>query len=95
MFSFLADYKSRPEVTILKNFSLTVQPGSTVALVGESGSGKSSIIKLLERFYDPIDGTVSLDGKPLKDLNVPFLRKHIGIVTQVNPPPLPFLSPPP
>ena len=55
---------------ILKNFSLDVLPGTTVALVGQSGSGKSTIVKLLERFYDPVAGVVSLDGRDIKQLNV-------------------------
>jgi ABC-type multidrug transport system fused ATPase/permease subunit len=80
----ISDYPRRPDVPILKNFSLKVEPGATVALVGESGSGKSTIIKLLERFYDPVVGDVYLDGKKITDLNIGWLRKQIGIVSQVH-----------
>ncbi|ORY44695.1 multidrug resistance protein 1 variant [Rhizoclosmatium globosum] len=75
-------YPQRAEVPILKKFSLRVEAGKTVALVGASGSGKSTIVKLLERFYDPVAGTVSVDGINVRDLNVGWLRKQIGIVSQ-------------
>ncbi|KAK9766045.1 hypothetical protein K7432_005165 [Basidiobolus ranarum] len=75
-------YPSRPDVPILKGINLTVAPGQTVALVGTSGSGKSTIIQLLERFYDPLDGEVLLDGRPIKSLNVHWLRRQIGLVSQ-------------
>ncbi|KAJ3281509.1 (ABC) transporter, partial [Blyttiomyces sp. JEL0837] len=73
-------YPQRADVPILKEFSLKIQPGQTVALVGASGSGKSTIVKLLERFYDPVSGSVFLDNKDIKSLNVSWLRKQIGIV---------------
>lgn len=75
-------YPSRPSVQVLKNFSATFPPGKTVALVGSSGSGKSTIVQLLERFYDPASGTVSLDGRDLRSLNVRWLRQQIGYVSQ-------------
>ncbi|KAI8928866.1 P-loop containing nucleoside triphosphate hydrolase protein [Entophlyctis helioformis] len=75
-------YPSRTDVPILKNFNLTVSSGQTVALVGASGSGKSTIVKLVERFYDPVNGIVTLDGQNVKDLNVAWLRQQIGIVSQ-------------
>jgi len=75
-------YPTRSDVPILKNFILDVQPGTTVALVGQSGSGKSTIVKLLERFYDPVSGGVSLDGRDIKTLNVSWLRQQIGMVSQ-------------
>ncbi|CAG8596178.1 9116_t:CDS:10, partial [Ambispora leptoticha] len=75
-------YPQRPEVTVLKNFSLTIEPGQTVALVGSSGSGKSTIISLLERFYDPISGSIILDGEDIKDINIKSLRTQIGLVGQ-------------
>jgi ABC-type multidrug transport system fused ATPase/permease subunit len=75
-------YPSRPDVPILKHFNLTVKAGSTVALVGPSGSGKSTIVKLVERFYDPVSGTLTLDGVDTRDLNVAWMRQHIGFVTQ-------------
>ncbi|KAJ3106312.1 ATP-binding cassette, sub-B (MDR TAP), member 4 [Phlyctochytrium planicorne] len=75
-------YPQRPDVPILKKFSLTVKPAQTVALVGASGSGKSTIVKLLERFYDPVSGSVTLDGHDIKELNVAWLRDQIGFVGQ-------------
>ncbi|KAH9271543.1 hypothetical protein BASA83_006149 [Batrachochytrium salamandrivorans] len=75
-------YPTRVDVPILKNFSLTVKEGNTVALVGASGSGKSTIAKLVERFYDPVSGSVSLDGRNIKELNVTWLRQQIGMVSQ-------------
>ncbi|KAK9687675.1 hypothetical protein K7432_014694 [Basidiobolus ranarum] len=75
-------YPSRPDVPILKGINLTVEPGHTVALVGASGSGKSTIIQLLERFYDPIQGEIFLDGVPINTLNVHWLRRQIGLVSQ-------------
>ncbi|EUC60222.1 multidrug resistance protein [Rhizoctonia solani AG-3 Rhs1AP] len=76
------DYPSRPDVRILKDLTLTFEAGKTAALVGASGSGKSTIIALIERFYDPLSGSVLLDGVDLKDLNVRWLRSQIGLVSQ-------------
>eukprot|EP00474_Spongospora_subterranea_P008970 CRZ09428.1 hypothetical protein [Spongospora subterranea] len=75
-------YPARPNVKVLNGFTLTIQPGTTVALVGQSGSGKSTIIQLVERFYDPAAGTVTLDGRPLTSLNLNWLRQNIGLVQQ-------------
>ena len=75
-------YPSRPEVVVARNFSLEVLPGQTVALVGPSGCGKSTTVALLERFYDPEQGVVKIDGKDVKCLNVQSLRSHIGLVSQ-------------
>eukprot|EP01134_Creolimax_fragrantissima_P004039 CFRG4039T1 len=75
-------YPSRPLQKILQGYTLDIPKGSTVALVGESGSGKSTIISLIERFYDPIVGHVFLDGVDLTDLNVNWLRQQIGLVGQ-------------
>ncbi|CAB4481222.1 uncharacterized protein OCT59_003157 [Rhizophagus irregularis] len=75
-------YPSRPDVQVLKDFSLTIEPGQTVALVGSSGSGKSTIVGLLERFYNPISGSITLDGEDIKNLNVKSLRTQIGLVGQ-------------
>ncbi|KAI8823977.1 P-loop containing nucleoside triphosphate hydrolase protein [Fimicolochytrium jonesii] len=75
-------YPSRPDVPILKDFSLNIKAGTTVALVGASGSGKSTIVKLVERFYNPIAGSVTLDGRDISSLNVGWLRRQIGIVSQ-------------
>ena len=67
-------YPSRPDVVVFEKFSLTVRAGSTVAMVGQSGSGKSTIIGLIERFYDPSEGEVLVDGKNIKTLNLRSLR---------------------
>ncbi|XP_055864045.1 ATP-dependent translocase ABCB1-like isoform X3 [Biomphalaria glabrata] len=75
-------YPTRPEVKVLKNFNLDIEPGKTVALVGSSGCGKSTIVNLIQRFYDPDSGRIILDGIDIKDLNIQWLRKNIGIVSQ-------------
>ncbi|KAJ2455299.1 hypothetical protein GGI03_006484, partial [Coemansia sp. RSA 2337] len=75
-------YPSRPDVPVLKGFNLEIQPGQKVALVGESGCGKSTTIGLIERFYDPAQGAVLIDGVNIKELNIGTLRQRIGIVTQ-------------
>jgi subfamily B ATP-binding cassette protein MsbA len=66
----------------LKNFSLEVPKGKTVALVGQSGSGKSTIANLLTRFYDVQEGSVKIDGTNIKDLTIESLRGLMGLVTQ-------------
>ncbi len=70
------------EENVLKDFSLVVSKGKTVALVGQSGSGKSTIANLLTRFYDVNEGNISIDGINIKDLNLQSLRGLIGLVTQ-------------
>uniref|UniRef100_K3W854 Bile salt export pump n=1 Tax=Globisporangium ultimum (strain ATCC 200006 / CBS 805.95 / DAOM BR144) TaxID=431595 RepID=K3W854_GLOUD len=75
-------YPSRPDAQIYKNYSLKIARGQTVALVGASGSGKSTAISLLERFYDPTSGTVTLDGTNLRDLSLPWVRERISLVSQ-------------
>lgn len=76
-------YPTRPDIPILKDFSLTVQPQTTCALVGLSGSGKSTIVALLQRFYDIENGSISLDGKEISGLDVEWLRSEvIGVVNQ-------------
>lgn len=75
-------YPSRPDVTIFDNFCLKINAGMTVALVGQSGSGKSTIIGLIERFYDPIAGRITVDGIDIKKYNLKSLRKNIGLVQQ-------------
>jgi ABC-type multidrug transport system fused ATPase/permease subunit len=75
-------YPTRPDTMILKDLSLKIKPGMTVAFVGPSGSGKSTSVQLLQRFYDPLSGEITLDGKNLKELNVKWLRQQIGIVSQ-------------
>lgn len=70
------------EQLVLKNFSLEVPKGHTVALVGQSGSGKSTIANLLTRFYDVVEGSIIIDGVDIKNMSLHDLRKNIGIVTQ-------------
>ena len=76
------NYPSRPTIPILRDLSITFPAGKTAALVGASGSGKSTIISLVERFYDPLSGSVKLDGVDVKDLNLKWLRRQIGLVSQ-------------
>lgn len=75
-------YPSRPEAQILTGLSLTVTRGQRVALVGESGCGKSTVVGLLLRFYDAESGTVTVDGLDIRNYNVSWLRKNIGLVSQ-------------
>ncbi|NWR27560.1 MDR1 protein, partial [Tachuris rubrigastra] len=75
-------YPSRPDVKILKGLNLKVQTGKTIALVGSSGCGKSTTVQLLQRFYDPDQGEITLDGRDIRTLNVKWLRENIGIVSQ-------------
>lgn len=70
------------ERTILKDFSLDIPKGKTVALVGQSGSGKSTIANLLMRFYDVEQGTITIDGTNIKDIKLVSLRDQLGLVTQ-------------
>ncbi|XP_075812232.1 multidrug resistance protein 2 [Microtus pennsylvanicus] len=76
------NYPTRPDIPVLQGLSLEVKKGQTLALVGSSGCGKSTVVQLLERFYDPRAGTVFVDGKEAKQLNVQWLRAHLGIVSQ-------------
>ncbi|CAM4743628.1 unnamed protein product [Rotaria magnacalcarata] len=75
-------YPSRPESLVLNNFRLSIKPGQSVALVGKSGGGKSTIIQLLLRFYDAIDGQVRLDGINIRELNIQWIRSCFGLVSQ-------------
>lgn len=75
-------YPTRPDQKIFDGLSLKIKSGQTVALVGPSGGGKSTVVQLLERFYDPISGSVNLDNRNIKDLNVKWLRDQIGLVSQ-------------
>ncbi|EON66022.1 ATP-binding cassette, subfamily B (MDR/TAP), member 1 [Coniosporium apollinis CBS 100218] len=75
-------YPSRPEVVVMEDVNLVVPAGKTTALVGASGSGKSTIVGLVERFYDPVGGTVLLDGHNIQDLNLHWLRRQISLVQQ-------------
>lgn len=75
-------YPSRPDIEILKNFNLQINPGEKVALVGQSGAGKSTIVQLLMRFYDLQAGKITIDGKDTADMDVTSLRKSMAIVPQ-------------
>ncbi|XP_055986687.1 ATP-binding cassette sub-family B member 10, mitochondrial [Sorex fumeus] len=75
-------YPARPEVPIFQDFSLSIPSGSVTALVGPSGSGKSTVISLLLRLYDPLSGTICLDGHDIRELNPVWLRSKIGTVSQ-------------
>ncbi|CAA7042871.1 unnamed protein product [Microthlaspi erraticum] len=75
-------YPARPDVQIFAGFSLFVPNGTTMALVGQSGSGKSTVISLIERFYDPESGEVLIDNINLKKLQLRWIRSKIGLVSQ-------------
>ncbi|CAO2180196.1 unnamed protein product [Urochloa humidicola] len=75
-------YPTRPDEQIFKGFSLTIPSGMTIALVGQSGSGKSTVISLIERFYDPQLGDVLIDGINLKEFQLRWIRSKIGLVSQ-------------
>ena len=75
-------YPTRPEVSALADFSLTVEPGETVAIVGPSGAGKSTLFQLAERFYDPQAGAVKLDGVPLTAVDPAAIRRNMALVPQ-------------
>uniref|UniRef100_A0A8C9ZPP1 Bile salt export pump n=1 Tax=Sander lucioperca TaxID=283035 RepID=A0A8C9ZPP1_SANLU len=75
-------YPSRPDVKILDQLSVAVKSGETTAFVGPSGAGKSTAIQLIQRFYDPKEGMVTLDGHDIRGLNIQWLRSLIGIVEQ-------------
>ncbi len=75
-------YPARPDVMALDHFSLQVNPGETVAFVGPSGAGKTTVIQMLQRFYDPDAGQVSLDGVDLRDMDRTEFRQHMALVPQ-------------
>ena len=75
-------YPARPEVAALHDFSLTVEPGETVAIVGPSGAGKSTLFQLAERFYDPQSGVIKVDGVPLTSADPAEIRQRIALVPQ-------------
>ncbi|CAN1859958.1 ABC transporter B family member 2 [Linum perenne] len=75
-------YPSRPDVTIFNKLHLDIPSGKIVALVGGSGSGKSTIISLIERFYEPQSGQILIDGVNIKDLDLKWMRQQIGLVNQ-------------
>lgn len=71
-----------PDKTVLKNISLYARPGQKIAFVGSTGAGKTTVTNLLNRFYDIAEGTITIDGKPLKSYSRDFLRKNIAMVLQ-------------
>lgn len=75
-------YPSRPEVVVMDGVSLEIPAGKVTALVGASGSGKSTIVGLVERFYDPVQGSVYLDGHDISGLNLRWLRQQMALVSQ-------------
>ncbi|RWR80846.1 ABC transporter [Cinnamomum micranthum f. kanehirae] len=75
-------YPTRPDVQILRDLCLSVRSGKTVALVGESGCGKSTVISLLQRFYEPESGQIMLDGIEISKLQLRWLRQQMGLVSQ-------------
>ncbi|KAL5722394.1 ABC-type xenobiotic transporter [Ranunculus cassubicifolius] len=75
-------YPARPDIIIFKGFSMTIEAGKSTALVGQSGSGKSTIIGLIERFYDPLKGKIIIDGRDVRSYHLRSLRKHIALVSQ-------------
>lgn len=76
------NYPTRPDVPVLQGLDVSVSKGQTLALVGSSGCGKSTTVQLLERFYDPLNGDVCIDGSDVKALNIQWLRAQMGIVSQ-------------
>ncbi|KAL2195310.1 ABC transporter [Corynascus similis CBS 632.67] len=75
-------YPTRPNTTVLDDFTLKVPAGKVTALVGQSGSGKSTIVGLIERWYNPLSGVIKLDGRPIDTLNLNWLRKNVRLVQQ-------------
>ncbi len=75
-------YPSRLETLVLRQFSLEVKPGTSVGLVGKSGCGKSTVIGLIQRFYDVDRGSVKVDGVDIRELDVQWYRRHTALVSQ-------------
>ena len=75
-------YPSRPTETVLKNFNLHVKAGETIAIVGPSGAGKTTVFQLLQRFYDPLQGEIIIDGVNIAEADLQDFRSHIAIVPQ-------------
>ncbi|CAK9200561.1 unnamed protein product [Sphagnum troendelagicum] len=78
-------YPMRPDILVFKGFTMKVMAGRSMALVGKSGAGKSTIIGLIERFYDPLSGKVKVDGIDIKKVHLQTLRNHIALVAQEPP----------
>jgi ATP-binding cassette subfamily B protein len=75
-------YPTRPEVEALQGFTLPIEAGRSLALVGPSGAGKSTVFELIQRFYDPQQGRVTLDGRDIRELGLQQLREHLALVPQ-------------
>lgn len=75
-------YSSRPDNVVLRDYSLSIPSNSTTALVGSSGAGKSTVVSLLQRFYDVTSGSIEIDGHNIEDLSLSWLRSNIGYVEQ-------------
>jgi ATP-binding cassette subfamily B protein len=75
-------YPSRPDVEVLKGVSLEVPAGHKIALVGQSGAGKSTIVQLLLRYYATTGGSITIDGRPIQEIDIRYLRQNIAVVPQ-------------
>jgi len=75
-------YPTRPEVVVMDNFTLDIPKNATVAFVGSSGAGKSTVLSLIQRFYDVTSGTILLDGRPLTELDPSWVRRQFAFVQQ-------------
>jgi ATP-binding cassette subfamily B protein/subfamily B ATP-binding cassette protein MsbA len=78
------EFRYKPDKPVIQDLSLEVLPGQTVAFVGATGAGKTSLIKLLDRFYDVTGGAIRIDGYDIRDVTVESLRRQVGIVLQEN-----------
>ena len=75
-------YPDEPDVQIIRDLNLHVNPGEMIALVGPTGAGKTTIINLIARFYDPVEGKVLIDGQDISKVTLTSLRSNIGVMTQ-------------
>ena len=75
-------YPLSPDVNIFENLTFSIEPGKILALVGHSGSGKSTIVNLLQRFYDPTEGKIFIDDINIRDFNLEWLHRNLGFVSQ-------------
>ncbi len=75
-------YESRPELEVLSQLSLEINPGQKIALVGKSGAGKSTLAQLVMRLYDGYSGSIQVDGKEINDYDLTAFRKNVGVVPQ-------------